>query len=80
MGNTKGYGKPGRNIKREFARTSILHTRIAPEYKDLIAELRKEADNKIISEADIVEFALELYAHRSNFFWNAKTRKWGEPW
>jgi len=55
-------GQRGRLTKREFPREEILHIRISEEYKQLIQDIIKEFDSTIISQADIVEFAIRDYA------------------
>lgn len=76
-----GFRKPGRDIKRQFARTQIIKVRSSEEHKNLIALLKAEYNSTIISDADIIEFALEYFA-KSKFqlYWNEKKKDWGEPW
>lgn len=65
-----------RPIKRTFKRCAILHTRISEEHKDLLNRIvlqRKVRTNSIlISEADIIEHALECIAKTYHMapWWN----------
>jgi len=51
----------GRKIKRKFARTEFLKVRISKQHKELLASIRADYGNSIISDADIVEFSIEQY-------------------
>ena len=48
----------GRLIKRLYKRDEILHVRISHQYKQLIEDIKKDFDNPIISQSDIVEMAV----------------------
>ena len=48
----------GRTIKRLYKRDEILHVRISHQYKQLIEDIKKDFDNPIISQSDIVEMAV----------------------
>jgi len=49
----------GRKIKRKFPRTEILKVRISKEHKLLIRKMRIAHESNIVSDADIVEWALD---------------------
>lgn len=72
----------GRKIKREFQRTEILSTRISKEHKELINDLINEFDSNIVSQADIIEFALKEYAIKNGTIkdWFNKTIHLDSRW
>ncbi len=53
----------GRRIKRDYPRTEILKIRISAPHKDLLNRIRKEYDSTIVSQADIVEWAVARFAN-----------------
>ncbi len=52
----------GRWIKRQFKRTETLKTRLSKEHKNLLWHMQEAAPSSIVSQADIIEWALEDYA------------------
>lgn len=55
--------KAGRKIKRKFKRTESLKIRISKPHKWLLNKIRDTSDSLIVSQADIVEWAVEEYGH-----------------
>ena len=61
MKGKSSAGTVGRKIKRKYPRIEFLKIRISKQHKELLAAIRADYDSKIISDADIVEFAVEQY-------------------
>lgn len=56
---------PGRNIKRRFKRDTFIKVRASKPYRDLLTKMKlayQKDMSRIISDADIVEWALHNYA------------------
>jgi len=54
----------GRNAKTEYPRTEMIKVRASAEHVNLMCNIQQAMQPAVVSEADVISWALEEYASR----------------
>ena len=59
----------GRKTKRDYPRTETLKIRISRPHKILLKKMQEQYESDIVSQADVVEWALDQLGSVKHMLW-----------